>query len=147
MRILLAGVVGWPVSHSLSPCMHRFWLEENKITGSYVALPVRRYDLSATLQSLRGAGFRGVNLTLPHKEAAYAIAHTADLAACASQAANLLLFRDLRFEAYNTDTEGLILCLRASLGKKVLGLERAVVLGAGGAARAAVLRVARVAGR
>ena len=96
MRILLAGVVGWPVSHSLSPCMHRFWLQENRIAGSYVALPVRRYDLSATLQSLRGAGFRGVNLTLPHKEAAYAIAHTADPAACASQAANPMINHFLR---------------------------------------------------
>lgn len=139
MRVLLAGVVGWPVSHSLSPCMHRFWLRESKIAGSYLALPVRRYDLSSLLRSLRSAGFRGVNLTLPHKEAGYAIAHTADPAACASQAANLLLFRDLRFEAYNTDTEGLILWLRASLGKDATGLERAVVLGAGGAARAAVL--------
>jgi shikimate dehydrogenase len=144
MTTVLAGVVGWPVSHSLSPRMHHFWLHKHKIAGSYVALPVRQYDLSRALMSLRSAGFSGVNLTLPHKEAAYALAHTAGPAATASQAANLLLFRDLQFEAHNTDVEGLVLSLRESFGEKATGIELAVVLGAGGAARAAVLACDRL---
>jgi len=147
MTTVLAGVIGWPVAHSLSPRMHHFWLHENKIAGSYMALPVRQHDLSNVLLSLRRAGFKGVNLTLPHKEAAYAVARIADPAASASQAANLLLFRDLQFEAYNTDVQGLSLSLSASLQDKATGLELAVVLGAGGAARAAVLACDRLGAR
>lgn len=137
MTNVLAGVIGWPVSHSLSPCMHRFWLQEHGIAGSYVALPVRRHDLSKALEGLRLAGYSGVNLTLPHKEAAYAVAHVADATARASLAANLLLIGQSGFEARNTDAEGLVLSLRGHLGDKAI--TRAVVLGAGGAARAAVL--------
>jgi shikimate dehydrogenase len=144
MTTVLAGVVGWPVSHSLSPRMHHLWLQEHEIAGSYVALPVHPHDLSRALASVRSAGFRGVNLTLPHKESAYALAHTADPAAHASQAANLLLFRDLRFEAHNTDVEGLALSLRERLGEKAMEIEFTVVLGAGGAARAAVLACDRL---
>jgi shikimate dehydrogenase len=144
MTTVLAGVVGWPVSHSLSPRMHHFWLHENAIAGGYVALPVRQHDLSSVLAALRETGFKGVNLTLPHKEAAYALADIADPSASASQAANLLLFRDLQFEAHNTDVEGLALSLRESLGEKATGIGLAVVLGAGGAARAAVLACDRL---
>ena len=144
MTSLLAGVIGWPVSHSLSPSMHRFWLQENGIDGSYEALPVCRHDLSRVLDSLQHTGFVGVNLTLPHKEAGYAIAHTADPTAHTTGAANLLLLRGLRLEAYNTDVEGLLLSLRDTLGKSATGIERAVVLGAGGAARAAVLACDRI---
>lgn len=144
MTNVLAGVVGWPVLHSLSPRMHRFWLREHSIAGSYVALPVRRYDLSRILESLRSAGFKGVNLTLPHKEAAYALANKADVAAHASQAANLLLFDGPLFGAHNTDAEGLVLSLRDSLGEKTAQIGRAIVLGAGGAARAAILACDRL---
>ncbi|HLY07399.1 MAG TPA: hypothetical protein VKR31_16755 [Rhizomicrobium sp.] len=144
MKNVLAGVAGWPVAHSLSPRMHGFWLQENRIAGAYVALPVRRHSLSRTLESLQGAGFKGVNLTLPHKEAGYALAHTADAAAHACRAANLLLFQGLQIQAYNTDAEGLALSLLDSLDRKAKQIERAVILGAGGAARAAVLACDRL---
>ena len=143
MTAVLAGVVGWPVSHSLSPRMHAFWLREHQISGSYVALPVRRHELSAALAGLRHAGFAGVNITLPHKEAGFALAHTADPAARAAEAANLLLFRDGCFAAYNTDVDGLAQSLRDRCAAPSRG-GRAVVLGAGGAARAAVLSCSRV---
>lgn len=139
MTNVLAGVIGWPVSHSLSPCMHRFWLNEHQMEGSYVALKVRRHALSRALESLEGVGFTGVNLTLPHKEAGYALAHEADATAHASQAANLLLFHGTKFNAHNTDAEGLARSLRDSLGEGAGQIGQAVVLGAGGAARAAVL--------
>jgi shikimate dehydrogenase len=138
-RTKLAGVIGWPVSHSLSPRMHAFWLREHGIDGTYVALPVQRHDLSAALEGLRKAGFAGVNVTGPHKEAAFALAHTADDPSRTAQAANLLLIRKSRIEAFNTDIEGLTQSLRETLGKTGAGIRRAIVLGAGGAARAAVL--------
>src|SRR5947207_15685457 len=98
-RIMLAGVIGWPVAHSLSPRMHAFWLREHAIDGTYVALPVQRYDLSAVVEALRKAGFAGVNVTVPHKEAAFALAHTADEAARSARAANLLMIRGRWVEA------------------------------------------------
>src|SRR5205085_2379124 len=98
----LAGVIGWPVAHSLSPRMHAFWLREHAIDGAYVALSVQRYDLSAVLEALRKAGFAGVNMTVPHKEAAFALAQTADDAARSARAANLLMIREGRLEAFNT---------------------------------------------
>ena len=147
MTNVLAGVIGWPVSHSLSPRMHEFWLHEYRLVGSYVALPVQRHDLSRTLESLQRAGFKGVNLTLPHKEAAYALAHVADAAAHAVQAANLLLFHDRQISAHNTDAEGLARSLIDSLGERAAKIAQAVVLGAGGAARAAVLACDRLGAR
>jgi shikimate dehydrogenase len=124
--------------------MHGYWLREHAIDGAYVALPVPRCDLSGALTGLRKSGFTGVNLTLPHKEAAFAMAHTADAAAQATWAANLLLFRELRIDASNTDVEGLVRSLREGLGKQAFGVRRVVVLGAGGAARAAVLACDRL---
>lgn len=144
MTNVLAGVIGWPISHSLSPRMHAFWLREHGIAATYVALPVRRHGLSRALQSLSSAGFKGVNLTLPHKEAGYALAHLADGASHATQAVNLLLFREKMFEVYNTDVEGLARSLLDGLGERATGIERAVVLGAGGAARAAALACDRL---
>ena len=136
---ILAGVAGWPVFHSLSPRMHRFWLHEHEVRGAYIALPVRRTDLSTALAGLRVAGFVGVNLTVPHKEAGFALAHTADRAAHMALAANVLLFHNDTWDAFNTDAEGLKRSLEESLGETAAGVRRIVVLGAGGAARAAVL--------
>jgi len=139
MRAVLAGVIGWPVSHSLSPRMHEFWLREYAIKGTYVALPVRRPDFSEALSGLRKAGFSGANVTVPHKESAFALAHTVDAAARTARAVNLLLFQENQYSAFNTDVEGLVLSLRDSLRKMAGRTGRAVVLGAGGAARAATL--------
>jgi shikimate dehydrogenase len=136
----LAGVVGWPVTHSLSPRLHAYWLAEYKVDGAFVPLAIRREDFSAALNGLRLAGFRGVNVTVPHKEAAFAVAHAADAAASTAGAANLLTFEsDGRILARNTDSTGLTAQLAESLGPAALKGKCAVLLGAGGAARAAVL--------
>ena len=66
----LAGVIGWPIAHSRSPRLHGFWLDRLGIDGAYVPLAVRPDDLALTLRLLPRLGFRGCNLTLPHKEAA-----------------------------------------------------------------------------
>lgn len=68
----LAGVMGWPVAHSLSPRLHGYWLKRYGIDGAYVPLAVRPDDLLAALSVLPKLGFSGVNLTVPHKETAIA---------------------------------------------------------------------------
>ncbi len=140
----LAGVVGWPIQHSLSPRLHGYWLAAHAIDGAYIPLAVRREDFAGVIASLRAAGFAGVNVTLPHKEAAYAIAHSLDDAALAAGAVNLLLFKDGRIEGQNTDAAGLSANLSEALGKNALAGKDAVLLGAGGAARAAVLALSEL---
>ena len=108
----IAGVVGWPVRHSLSPLLHGYWLEELKLDGAMVPLGVPREEFARTVLALRRAGFTGVNVTVPHKEAAFALAHVTDAAAKMAGAANLLIFHpDGQIEGRNTDT----VCLRDSL--------------------------------
>ena len=72
----LAGVIGWPVSHSRSPRLHNHWLARHGIDGAYVPLPVRPEDLAAAVVGLRAAGFRGANVTVPHKVAVAALCDT-----------------------------------------------------------------------
>ena len=134
----IAGVVGWPIRHSLSPLLHGYWLEELKIDGALVPLSVPREDFARTVLALRRAGFTGVNVTVPHKEAAFALAHIRDAAAESAGAANLLIFHtDGRIEGRNTDAAGLEASLRENM--ESLKSKTVVLLGAGGAARGALL--------
>jgi shikimate dehydrogenase len=136
----LAGIIGWPVAQAFSPHLHAYWLEELRIDGALVPLPVKPEDFSVVLRGLIKAGFRGCSVTIPHKEAAHAVCHTVDLAARAAGAANLLIFHDDgRIEGRNTDATGLAASLREELGSDAVRGKIAVVLGAGGAARAAVI--------
>lgn len=134
----VAGVVGWPIAQSLSPLLHGYWLDALKIDGALVPLAIPREDFARVIGGLQRAGFRGVNVTVPHKEAAFALAHFCDAAAKAAGAANLLVFHtDGRIEGRNTDTVGLTESVRERVGS--LQGRTIVLLGAGGAARAAVL--------
>jgi len=136
----MAGIIGWPVSHSLSPVLHGHWLQEYGIDGAMVPLAARTEDFSAVIDGVRRAGFQGVNVTVPHKEAAFALAHRTDEAARIAGAANLLIFHGREIEARNTDSVGLVESLRETVG--TLDGKTAVLLGAGGAARGAVLALA-----
>ena len=133
----LAGIVGWPVTHSLSPVLHGHWLAEYGIDGAMVPLAAGREDFTAVIDGARRAGFKGVNVTVPHKESAFAMAHSIDGPARAAGAANLLVFRDDGIEGRNTDALGLADSLRESIG--TLDGKSVVLLGAGGAARGAIL--------
>ena len=133
----LAGIIGWPVTHSLSPLLHGHWLSEYGIDGAMVPLAAKVEDFAVVIDGTRRAGFKGVNVTVPHKEAAFAIAHHADDAAKAAGAANLLIFRDREIEARNTDSMGLAESLKENIG--ALNGGSVVLLGAGGAARGAIL--------
>jgi len=136
----VAGIMGWPVAQAFSPRLHGFWLEELKIDGALVPLAVRPEDFSTVVRGLMKAGFRGSSVTIPHKEAAFALCHTCDLAARAAGAVNLLIFHDDgRIEGRNTDATGLAASLRETLGPDCVRGKPAVLLGAGGAARAGVV--------
>ncbi|HUO92016.1 MAG TPA: shikimate dehydrogenase [Rhizomicrobium sp.] len=135
----LAGVVGDPIAQSLSPLLHAYWLETYAVDGAYVPLKIARESFGFALRGLRLAGFAGVNVTVPHKEAAFAIAERVDDAARAAGTVNLLIFRDGRIEGRNTDSAGLTASLVEQLGAKALQNRAVALLGAGGAARAAIL--------
>jgi shikimate dehydrogenase len=128
------GVVGWPVAHSLSPAMHNAAFASLGMSGwRYQRLPVPPQLFSETARALADSGFVGANVTIPHKQAALALADTASDAARAIGAANTLTFAaDGAIAAENTDAPGLISALEGS----PRGL-RVLVLGAGGSARAA----------
>jgi shikimate dehydrogenase len=129
------GVLGWPVAHSRSPAMHTAALRALGLAGwSYQRLPVPPELFAETTRALGGAGFRGANVTIPHKQAALELADSASASARGIGAANTLSFAaDGTIAAANTDAPGLI----AALERSPEGLS-ALVLGAGGSARAAV---------
>ena len=135
----LAGIMGWPVSHSRSPALHNFWIEEHGIDAAYVPLPVPPERLEQALRALPALGFRGCNLTLPHKEQALAIVDRVDPLARRIGAMNtVIVAADGSLEGSNTDVYG----FRENLDEYVSdwdpGAGPAIVLGAGGAARAIV---------
>ena len=135
----LAGVLGWPVDHSLSPRLHGYWLERYGIDGAYLPLAVRPEDFVQALAALPKLGFAGANVTVPHKQAALDLADSADDAAKRVGAANTLVFTgDGGIEASNTDGYGFIENLREGADLSALAEGPAVVLGAGGAARSVV---------
>jgi shikimate dehydrogenase len=135
----LAGVMGWPVSHSMSPRLHNFWIERHGIDGAYVPLPVRPEHFDDAVRALATLGFAGVNVTLPHKQAALAMADRVEPLAARIGAANTLIFDvEGTIEARNTDAFGFAENLRASEGSDVLRRGPAVLVGAGGSARAVV---------
>jgi shikimate dehydrogenase len=136
-RPLLAGVMGWPVKHSRSPLLFGHWFAQHGIAGAYVRLAVRGEDFEQVLRALPKAGFRGVNVTLPHKLAALTLADEATSAAQAIGAANTLIFRaDGEITADNTDGYGFLENVRAGAPGWDPAGGPALVLGAGGAARA-----------
>lgn len=132
-----AGIVGWPVAHSLSPVLHGYWLEKYGIDGAFERVPAEPGQFEAAIADLRAKGFSGVNVTVPHKEAAFALADKVDAAAKAAGAANLLVLGAAVIEGRNTDSYGLAQSLHETIG--TLAGKDAVLLGAGGAARGAVL--------
>ncbi len=135
----LAGVMGWPVSHSRSPVLHNFWLREYAIDGVYMPLAVAPGSFERVLGALPLMGFAGVNVTVPHKEAAFATVDDTDRLAQRIGAVNTIVFDDDgRAHGSNTDAFGFIESLRTKVPGWSGAAGPAVVLGAGGAARAIV---------
>lgn len=130
------GVIGWPVAHSRSPLIHNYWLQEAGIDAVYEAVAVPpEADFRAKLEELRDQGFAGVNVTIPHKEAAFAAVDTKDAAAARLGAVNTIALAGDTISGHNTDGRGFIDSLSTT---RDWALGPALVLGAGGAARAIV---------
>ena len=131
-------MLGWPVAHSLSPRIQNAALAQAGLSGwRYQLLPVPPDLFAETVPGLRAAGFRGANVTIPHKQAALALADAPSPRAAAIGAANTLLFTAAGIEADNTDAPALIDALPVPAAGA-----RAIVLGAGGSARAAIWALA-----
>ncbi len=134
----LAGVVGWPVAHSRSPRLHGYWLKRYGVDGAYVPLPVKPAAFESALRLLAELGFRGVNVTVPLKAAALDACDRVDPTARRIGAVNTIVMKGGRLEGSNTDGFGFLENLRQGAPGWRPAAAPAVVLGAGGAARAVV---------
>lgn len=133
----IAGVMGWPIGHSRSPRLHGYWLERYGIDGAYVPLAVPPERGAEALRALPALGFRGCNVTVPHKEIAARTVDRLDPAAARMGAVNLIVVgEDGLLEGRNTDGYGFLANLSAGIPGWTAADGPAVVLGAGGAARA-----------
>ncbi|NKB20355.1 MAG: shikimate dehydrogenase [Alphaproteobacteria bacterium] len=136
----IAGVIGWPVGHSLSPRLHGYWLDHYGIDGSYIPLAVEPENLADALSALSKLGIVGVNLTVPHKEAAIGLVDKVDDAAARIGAVNtVVVLKDGSLEGRNTDGYGFIASLSSSAALQSVKEKPVVVLGAGGAARSIIV--------
>ncbi len=138
----LFALLGKPVGHSLSPAMQTAAFKALGIDACYLAFEVEREDLAPVLNGARKMGFGGINITVPHKEAAFALATEVDRTAGLTGAVNTLVPVDTGWKGYNTDVAGFMDALEIDLGFTPRG-RRAAILGAGGAARAALVGLAQ----
>ena len=138
----IVGVIGWPIEHSLSPQMHNAAFSALGMNWCYVAFPVRPEHVPAAVAAVRGLSLGGLNVTIPHKQAAAALMDEMDTAARITGAVNTICCLENRLVGYNTDAEGFAQSLAAA-GFSASGC-RAAVLGAGGAARALVVALAQM---
>lgn len=133
----LAGVLGWPVSHSRSPVLHNHWIAEHGIAGRYVPLAVPPEELAAALAGLVALGFRGCNVTTPHKQAVMPFLADVEPVAKRIGAVNTIVVRpDGTLAGFNNDGRGFVQSLRDESPGWRADAGPVVVLGAGGAARA-----------
>lgn len=125
------AVIGDPVGHSLSPLMHNAWIADHGLDAIYVALPLRSTDAASAVRALKGMGFAGLNVTVPHKQAAAAAADCSD-----GLVANVLRWeKDGSLSAFNTDGAGFLDALDESAPDWRGRVKRVLIVGAGGAAQ------------
>ena len=145
------AIIGWPVSHSRSPLIHNHWLAAQGAPALYEAYPIDpKDDFRAALAAMAAAGYRGANVTVPHKQAAFAAMDELSTTAESLGAVNTISFKNDRLHGDNTDGDGFMASLDAAAddgsnkqnGQNWRG-HPALVLGAGGAARAIVAALGR----
>ncbi|MCR9212799.1 MAG: shikimate dehydrogenase [Proteobacteria bacterium] len=141
-----AGVMGWPISHSLSPRLHGYWIQKHGLKAEYIARAVKSEDLRPVLKSLpddclaENREFRGTNLTIPLKETALDLVDIVDPSAVRIGAVNtIVVAEDGKLIGRNTDAIGFSDSLIGHVRKEALKGGKAVILGAGGAARAVAI--------
>jgi len=137
-----ACVIGWPVRQSRSPLIHRYWLRLYGVEGSYELAEVEPHAFEAFVRDFAARGFVGGNVTVPHKETAFALLDAAEPAAAELKAANTLWLEDGALKGTNTDGFGFLANLDAAAPSWEGRRRLAVVLGAGGASRAVVAALA-----
>ena len=139
----LAGIIGMPVAHSRSPVVHNYWLEEHGLPGRYVLLPVKPERLADALKGLVALGFRGVNVTTPHKQAVMPLLDHVDPMATKIGAVNTIVVEpDGTLRGFNNDGNGFLQSLRDEKADWKPDDGPIVVVGAGGASRAILVALA-----
>lgn len=149
-KTTLIGLIGWPVSHSFSPAMHNAAAADLGLNWAYVPLPVRPDDVKTAVRGLAAAGFRGINITVPHKQAVIPLIDVVEAGAKAIGAVNTIVFARredgrVRLIGHNTDWSGFLADLDAldvSVKKR-----DCLLLGAGGSARGVAYALAQAGGR
>ncbi len=136
---MLAAVIGWPISHSLSPVIHNYWLRKYDLSGHYIPVGLTADRLESGIQALADLGFKGANVTIPYKEKILSMASSITDRAALIGAANTIVFRENgKFRADNTDGYGFIKNIQQYAPDWRGSNGPAVVIGAGGASRAVV---------
>ena len=140
-------VIAWPAGHSRSPLIHNYWIKQHKLNAEYRREAVPPEKFADFVSNLRANGYIGANISVPHKEVALKLTEPDDRARAVG-AANALWYDDDRLRSTNTDVEGFLANLDAVTPGWDRGLSTAVVLGAGGGARAVIFALlAREVGR
>ena len=124
------AVVGYPIDHSLSPLMHNASMKSLNFDGIYLALNINPDDVVETLPVMKKIGFKGINLTIPHKEIVYSHLETLDESAKLFKSVNTILFEDDEIKGFNTDGYGLK-ALGSSFSKEIDN-DKVFILGCGG---------------
>ncbi|XDD50825.1 shikimate dehydrogenase [Leptospira sp. WS92.C1] len=127
------GIVGFPLSHSLSPLIHNSLYKEKEIDASYLVFETPEFD-QKKIQELRESGVRGISVTIPHKETAYSFADQADKTSEIMKASNTLVFKKDSINAYNTDGEGAFRSI-VEWSPESFQTGKTLILGSGGSAR------------
>nr|WP_315262292.1 shikimate dehydrogenase [uncultured Limnohabitans sp.] len=137
---VMAGVMGWPVSHSRSPVIHNHWIKQSGLTGAYGLFPVKPSQLETAIRGIKALGIAGCNITLPHKVNAMQFVDWVDPLAIRMGAINTIVVQaDGALHGFNNDGYGFIQSLREAQPNWKANSGPAVVLGAGGAARAVIV--------
>jgi shikimate dehydrogenase len=137
---ILAGVMGWPIAQSRSPILHNYWIEKYKLNGRYVPLAVRPELLADAIRGLRALGFRGCNLTMPHKQYAMTMVdHLTDTAKRIGAVNCIVVGEDGKLSGTNNDGNGYVLSVQEIAPQWKPSDGPIAILGAGGAARAIIV--------
>ena len=143
-RFLLAGVMGWPVTHSRSPMLHNYWFRQHGLAGTYVPLAIRPEHLAAALRGLHPLGFAGVNVTIPHKQEAMKVVNEVDALARSIGAISCVIVKpDGSLAGTNNDCYGFIHAIRQEQPGWRADAGPIAVIGAGGGSRAVCYGLAR----
>lgn len=141
----LAGVIGDPITHSLSPTIHEYWLRRYDINGAYVPLRMSPQVFETSVRTLIDAGFVGFNVTLPHKQAAYKLVQSCDDTSHLCQAVNTLVVKhDGSLYGLNSDAYGFVGMVEDEMANTPFALQSVMLFGAGGSARAVVAGLAQL---